>query len=116
MIASLPHSQAEIMARAVRDNIADMLSTLPKILDKNETAQIHFYFANLSSMRKMIFPSLPAAYNNWLENKKTTQLKSLIDSAAKHWINMAEQILEIYRQQGDKSQTKIENLINSNYL
>ena len=61
MIINLPHSQAEFMARAVRDNIADMLSTLPKLLHKNETAQIHFYFANLSAMRKMIFPSLPEA-------------------------------------------------------
>jgi len=116
MIANLPHSQAEIMARAVRDNIADMLSTLPKLLDKNEAAQIHFYFANLSSMRKMIFPGLPAGYKNWLENKNSTQLHSLIEVAAKHWINLAEQILEVYRQHGNKSQTKIETLINCNYL
>jgi len=116
MITDLPHSQAEIMARSVRDNIADMLSTLPKLLDNNETAQIHFYFANLSSMRKMIFPSLPSAYKCWLEDKDTTQLKSLIDIAAKHWINMAEQMLEIYQLHRDQSQTKIETLINNNYL
>ncbi len=116
MIINLPHSQAEIMARSVRDNIADMLSTLPKLLDKNEPAQIHFYFANLSSMRKMIFPSLPAAYRNWLENKDTAQLTKLIDKANTHWINIAEQMLEVYQQHGDKSQTKIEQLINNNYL
>ncbi|VAW67849.1 hypothetical protein MNBD_GAMMA09-2646 [hydrothermal vent metagenome] len=116
MLVNLPHSQAEIMTRAVRDNIADMLSTLPKLLEKNEAAQIHFYFANLSSMRKMIFPSLPEAYKNWLNNGNSSRLKALISVASDHWINMAKQILELYRQHGEKSQTKIETLINNNYL
>jgi len=116
MIAHLPHSQAEIMARAVRDNIADMTSTLPKLLDKNEAAQIHFYFANLSSMRKMIFPSLPEAYKEWLEKKNTRKLKSVIKLASEHWINMAEQMLDIYKLHGKNSQRKIETLINNNYL
>jgi len=116
MISNLPHSQAEIMARAVRDNIADMQSTLPKLLSKNETAQIHFYFANLSSMRKMIFPSLPRAYNSWLENKDTGQLLALVDKANAHWIDVAERMLAIYQQHTVKSQDKIQTLVNNNYL
>lgn len=116
MIINLPHSQAEIMARAVRDNIADMLSTLPKLLAKNEPAQIHFYFSNISSMRKLIFPSLPKAYKNWLETKNTTKLKSVINIASEHWVKLAQQMLELYKQHGDQSQTKIESLINNNYL
>jgi len=116
MLINLPHSQAEIMARAVRDNIADMLSTLPKLLEKNETAQIHFYFANLTSMRKMIFPSLPEAYKIWLKNADSSKLKAMVSVAADHWINMAEQMLKLYNEHGDKAQTKIETLINNNYL
>ena len=116
MLSELPHSQAEIMARSVRDNIADMLSTLPKLLDKNNAAQIHFYFANLSAMRKMIFPSLPEAYKGWLENGNTSQLTALINKASKHWINIAEQMLEIHQLHNGQSQTKIETLINNNYL
>jgi Family of unknown function (DUF6866) C-terminal domain/Family of unknown function (DUF6866) N-terminal domain len=116
MLMHLPHSQAEIMARAVRDNIADMLSTLPKMLDKNESAQIHFYFANLSAMRKMIFPGLSQAYNDWLETQNFSKLNTLINTSGKHWVNMAEQILGLYKKHGDKSQTKIETLINNNYL
>jgi len=73
MLMELPRSQAEMMARAVRDNIADMQSTLPKLIENNEAAQIHFYFANLSSLRKMIFPSLQQAYSRWLESKNTRQ-------------------------------------------
>jgi len=113
---SLPHSQAEIMVRATRDNIADMLSTLPKLLENNEKAQIHFYFANISSMRKMIFPSLTTAYTRWLDNENPAELKNLISQATDHWVNMAEKILEFHHQHDNKTQSKIETLINSHYL
>ena len=116
MLLNLPHSQAEIMARAVRDNIADMLCTLPNLLNRNEPAQIHFYFANLSSMRKMIFPSLPEAYKGWLETNDTTELMTLVNKANVHWVNIAEQMLAIFNQYNDQSKTKIETLINDNYL
>ncbi|VAW67926.1 hypothetical protein MNBD_GAMMA08-859 [hydrothermal vent metagenome] len=116
MLINLPHSQAEIMARAVRDNIADTLSTLPKLLERNEAAQIHFYFANLSSMRKMIFPSLPEAYKGWLENNDTAELLKLVTKANAHWIDIAKQMLELYKPHDDQLQTKIENLVINNYL
>jgi len=116
MLMSLPHSQAEIMVRATRDNIADMLSTLPKLLENNEKAQIHFYFANISSMRKMIFPSLTTAYTRWLDNENPAELKNLISQATDHWVNMAEKILEFHHQHDNKTQSKIETLINSHYL
>jgi len=116
MLLNLPRSQAEIMARAVRDNIADTLSTLPKLLDKNEPAQIHFYFSNISSMRKLIFPSLPAAYKNWLKTGNTSELKSLSSRASEHWIDMASQMLDLYQQHGDNSIAHMETLINNNTL
>lgn len=116
ILIDLPASQAEIMTRAVRDNIADMLSTLPKLLDKNEPAQIHFYFANISSMRKLIFPSLQLGYKHWLDNHNTTKLNQLINQASKHWINIADEIIKLYKQHGIKAQTRIETLINNNYL
>jgi len=116
MLMSLPASQAEIMARAVRDNIADMLSTLPKLLENNEPAQIHFYFANISSMRKLIFPSLPQAYKHWLENQDNSQLKDLISRGNQHWVNIAEQMIGIFNQHGENSHLHIETLINDNTL
>ena len=115
MLINLPHSQAEYMARSVRDNIADMLSTLPSLIERNEAAQIHFYFANLSAMRKMIFPSLPEAYKGWLDNNDLDKFNNLIVNASKHWINIAEEMINLYQKHDDKSQTKIETLINNNY-
>lgn len=116
MLLNLPRSQAEIMARAVRDNIADMLSTLPRLLEKEEPAQLHFYFANISSMRKLMFPGLQQAYSDWLENKNTQHLKALTSEASEHWIQIALQMISLYKQHGEKAHTHMEALINSNTL
>jgi len=116
MLIHLPQSQAEIMARAVRDNIADCLSTLPNLIENNKAAAIHFYFANISSMRKMIFPSLMDAYTHWLENQHTEKLKALLDRASEHWVDIARQMIRLHQQQGENSHSHIETLIKSNYL
>lgn len=116
MLMNLPPSQAEIMARAVRDNIADMLSTLPELINRNEPAQMHFYFANISSMRKVIFPSLQAAYNDWLHTHNTSNLKKIIPQATDHWINMAKQMITLYQQHDGSAHSHMESLINNNTL
>jgi len=116
ILMNLPPSQGEIMLRAVRDNIADMLSTLPELVNRNEPAQMHFYFANLSSMRKAIFPSLVTAYTDWLTSHNTSKLNKLIPQARDHWINMAEQMIELYRKHNGSAHTHMESLINNNTL
>jgi len=116
MLLDLPRSQAEIMARAIRDNIADMQSTIPKLIENNEPAQIHFYFSNISSMRKMIFPSLPEAYKSWLKSHNTDAFKKLINQAEDHWINMAQQMIALYKSHGDDAHIHMEKLISSNHL
>ncbi len=116
MLMELPRSQAEIMARAIRDNMADLLSTLPHLLEKQEPAQLHFYFANISSMRKTIFPELMAGYRDWLENRNTRKLQSLLGEASEHWNTIAQQMLKIFEQQGKHAAPQIEALINSNTL
>ena len=116
MLAALPRSQAEIMARAVRDHIADALSTLPELIKRAEPAQIHFYFANLSSMRKVIFPSLMKAYLEWLVDKDISPIRKQINKAKKHWLDLAQSLMKLHRQYGDDSHLHLESLIKSNYL
>ena len=116
MLIDLPRSQAEIMVRAVRDNIADAISTLPKLINNEEISQIHFYFANLSSMRKLIFPSLMDAYQHWLKNKNTSAIKKLINKAEKHWIELAQTIMQTHKKYGNNSPAHIEALIKNNYF
>jgi len=115
MMTSVSFTQAEIMARAVRDHIADMLSTLPALLEQNHTASIHFYFANLTSMRKLIFPTLQNAYQEWLEKHNTSSLQRAIDNGRSHWLDIAQQMLALHDSQ-DRSSDRIESLVKANYL
>ena len=115
MMTHISFTQAEIMARAVRDHLADMLSTLPALLQQNHTASIHFYFANLTSMRKLIFPSLQSAYEDWLDSKDTGLLNDTIRSGEQHWIDVAQKMLQIHRQ-NDNVSDKITALVKDNHL
>jgi len=116
MIASLPRSQAELMSRAVRDNLADALSTLPMLMKDAEAASIHFYFANMSSMRKLIFPGIMNSYQQWIKSGDKSSIKKLITKSEKHWLNIARSLISIHKKHNEASYPHMESLINSNYL
>jgi hypothetical protein len=116
MLINMPRSQAEIMLRAVRDHMADALSTLPQMLKNAEPAQMHFYFANLGSMRKVIFPSLMDAYQQWHEHNDLSPIRKLVNKAETHWLTLAKSILALYKKHGEDSYPHMESLIKSNYL
>lgn len=116
LLAALPHSKAEIMLRAVRDHLADALSTLPALLQRRQTASIHFYFANLSSMRKYLYPGLIAAYEDWCQGEAFAPLKKQMQDGAAHWQDVCEDILAIARKPGDKTAALIEQRIEASRL
>jgi len=116
MMADITFSQAEIMARAVRDHYADTLHTLPTLIKNNNQASIHFYFANLSQMRKHIFPSLMDAYDRWCENKNIKTIEQTITMAVEHWQTIAQQMLVLHQQNTKQCSVRIENLINNNHI
>ncbi|VAX14377.1 hypothetical protein MNBD_GAMMA24-2216 [hydrothermal vent metagenome] len=95
LLINLPHSKAEIMLRAIRDHLADALSTLPALLKRQQTASIHFYFANLNSMRKYLYPSLMAAYETWCQGKGFTVLRTQMLAGKTHWQALCEEILSL---------------------
>ena len=76
MISAFPRSRLELMARAVRDHLADALSTLPSLIERAHPPSLHFYFANLSGMRKQIYPALLNAYQHWVECGDRGQLEA----------------------------------------
>jgi len=112
MLITLARSKAELLARTVRDLLADCLYTLPVLLDKNQTASLHFYFANFSGMRKTLFPEAYDAYNNWVETNDTTLLKDICKTGKEQWHEKAEEILGFYRQENTRLEKSIESLIN----
>lgn len=116
MLASLPRSKAELMARAVRDHLADALSTLPALLARQDRASLHFYVANLTALRKDLFPSLISAYQRWVEDDDDTRLKALITRARDHWHNLAQNMLSRYQSQGEAAAESFDRLIEVNRL
>lgn len=129
MMSAIGFTQAEIMVRAVRDHLADALSTLPTLFSdspdiKNRQASIHFYFANLTNMRKHLFPSLMDGYQQWLKNKNINALSEIIKKGKPHWQTLAQEILALFK--AHESQTtinenvrlanNIESLVNRKHL
>jgi len=98
LLASMPHSKAELMIRAVRDHLADALSTLPGMLENINKASLHFYMANLSSLRKALSPSLVAAYESWNRTGDHSGLARITHAARDHWASLAREILVLYRE------------------
>lgn len=116
MMADIAFTQAEIMARAVRDHYADTLHTLPTLIQNNNQASIHFYFANLTNMRKHIFPSLMQAYLQWCDTRNITAIEQTVDKALQHWRDIAEQMLALHQQDAEQCSVNIETLVKNNHL
>jgi len=116
MMSDITFTQAEIMARAVRDHYADTLHTLPTLINSNNQASIHFYFANLTNMRKHIFPSLMTAYEKWSENKNINTIEHTVSHAVNHWRDIAEQMLALHQQDVKRCSVRIEALVDNSHI
>jgi hypothetical protein len=97
MLGQLTSKHAELLARAVRDHLADCLVTLPTLLEREAYGSLHFYLANLSGLRRALFPALPHAYDQWLNDHNTARLLDVVNAAATHWLNAAQHLMATYQ-------------------
>ena len=116
MLLSLPRSRAEMLARAVRDHLADALSTLPALLERMHPPSLHFYFANLNGLRKVIYPALFEAYYHWVTTGQTGALETQVASGKQHWLQLAGKILDLHQSSEASTANNIETLIAKNHL
>jgi hypothetical protein len=114
MLAGLPRSKAEIMIRAVRDHLADSLTTLPGLLGNGKDTSLHFYVANLPNMHKNISPALIQAYESWVMTGKRNVIEELVPVSKSHWAALASQILEVYRRHPDDYASRLQTLVENN--
>lgn len=111
MLFALPASHADIMLRAVRDLLADCLHTLPELLARDTPASLHFYFGNLTAMRKKLAPELLAAYQHWHDTGDTQKLAAYAAWGAQHWAQVGQRALALFNTQGLAALPAIEQLI-----
>ena len=114
MLAGLPRSKTEIMIRAVRDHLADSLTTLPGLAGEGNDAALHFYFANLPGMHKNLFPKLTQAYETWVVQGRREVIEELIPASKAHWGALSGQMLDIYRKDPDDYANRLQILVENN--
>jgi hypothetical protein len=116
LLTSLGHSAAELMVRAVRDHWADCQITLPRLIEQQDRASVHFFVGGLNGMRKTLYPSLLCAYEQWHQRGDWQALKGSVEEGRSHWSAMAGEVLEIHREQPDQAQVEIKSLLERNKL
>jgi hypothetical protein len=96
LVASFTGRRAEIVARAVRDNLADCLSTLPRLIERGAAGSIHFYFANFEGVRSKLFPLLAQAYRVWRDSENPLPLRDAVQAGSRHWHEAALRLLRVH--------------------
>lgn len=116
MLMEIAHTPAELMARAVRDHLADCTTTLPYLLNNRRNDSIHLFIGSLSGMRKQIFPSLQGAYERWAGSGDCDELLQLAQQGEQHWHRVALQLRDCYRQDKGDCAAQIVHIVEQNYL
>ncbi len=110
MLGQLTSKHAELLVRAVRDHLADCLVTLPTLLEREATGSLHFYLANLSGLRRALFPALPRAYERWLLDQDSAALRQTVSDAQTHWLNTAWLLTTTYHRDPLRGDTALNTL------
>lgn len=111
MLFALPPSHADIMLRAVRDHLADCLHTIPELLARDSAASMHFYFGNLTAMRKKLAPALLEAYQHWHETGDVRKIAEWAEWGREHWTQLGRDSLALFNSKGADALPEIEKLI-----
>ncbi len=108
LLASVMRCRAEIVVRAVRDLYADCLSTLPGLLERDDPAALHFFFANFVGMRRKLFPELASSYRRWVESGNDDTLRVAAAAGLPRWSAQCAEFLDLYARLGDAAAAEIE--------
>jgi len=93
MIASVARTRTEIEARAVRDLLADCLSTLPALIARANLPALHFHFATFDAQRRELFPQALAAYEHFLGSGSLERLAQAARDGRERWLAEARALL-----------------------
>jgi len=92
---SFTGKRAELLARAVRDNLADCLVTLPGLLARGEKDSLYFWFATFDGMRRELFPRLVEAYGSRVGAGGTAILRSVAEAGRVHFTAVGLRLLDM---------------------
>ncbi len=111
MLMSFSSRRAIFLARSVRDNLADCLSTLPDLIKREQSCSLHFYFANLEGLRRTLFPQLVTAYECWRDSGDMSKLSAAIEAGSKHWQTVAVRLLASWKDNPQEAEALIDRWV-----
>ena len=85
----IAQTRSETIARAVRDLLADCLSTLPELLQRGNLPALHFYFATFDGPRRQLFPQALEAYEHLLRGGSPDRLWHVVGEGKQRWLATA---------------------------
>lgn len=109
MLPSFRSRRHELLARAVRDNLADCLVTLPELFARDKTCSLHFYFSTYDGLRRSLFPRLADAYVRWNNDGDILELQNAIEAGRMHWHRVAQELVTAWIDDPATAETMIEN-------
>lgn len=93
---ALDDRRSELMLAALRDQLADLGTTLPALLARGNPASIHFWFAGYEGLRRQLYPGLAEAYRAWGEGDGGAALREACAAGACHFEDLADQVLALH--------------------
>ena len=87
--------QKDVAVRAVRDLLADCLSTLPALLERANLPALHFHFANFDAPRRELFPQALDAYEHFLRCGALDRLWQVVREGKERWLASARELLAL---------------------
>ena len=111
MVATVARTKAEPVARAVRDLLADCLSTLPALLERENLLALHFYFATFDAPRRQLFPQALSAYEHFLKHGALDSLWQVTRDGQDYWLAVARALLAQYQADEAGCRAAIEALL-----
>ncbi|MEO8848954.1 MAG: Sfum_1244 family protein [Casimicrobiaceae bacterium] len=95
MTTAAARTRGEPALRAIRDLLADCLSTLPALLARANPAALHFHFACLDAPRRQMFPQALEAYEEFLRDGTTHRLATVVNEGSERWLATAGELLAL---------------------
>lgn len=108
IIATFPHTPIELLARSVKDLLADTneYGTLRHIADKGKAASLGLYVAFLDGLRKELFPELFEAFKEFTQTQSWQVIEQAIATGYKTAKGYAKSLSSIFQKGKVKNDMK----------
>jgi hypothetical protein len=99
IIAAFPHTPIELLARTVKDLLADTHScgTLSHLLEERQAAALGFYVAFWDGLAREIFPNLRSAFEQFVASGDWSVMAACVDEGYQRAKWYAETMMDLYR-------------------